>query len=93
MPRPGPDPGCELSLPDGQFAKQPPKRETPRMSGADLQELAEVKGLIARRQHVGVLTYLKLATAAAELGLEERCRSVIESRSLLSTSHQSWGSM
>src|SRR6516225_8695178 len=41
------------------------------MSVVDLQELDEVKGLIARGQHVGVLTYVEVATAAAGLGLEE----------------------
>jgi RNA polymerase primary sigma factor len=41
------------------------------MSVADLQELEEVRGLIARGQHVGVLTYVEVATAAAELDLEE----------------------
>ena len=41
------------------------------MSAAELQELEEVKGLIARGLHVGVLTYAEVATATAELGLEE----------------------
>jgi len=41
------------------------------MSGADLQELEEVKGLIARGQQVGVLTYAEIATATAEFSLEE----------------------
>ena len=41
------------------------------MSGADLQELEEVKGLIARELQVGVLTYAEIATATAEFGLEE----------------------
>jgi RNA polymerase primary sigma factor len=41
------------------------------MSVVDLQELEEVKGLIARGQQVGVLTYVEIATAAAELDLEE----------------------
>jgi len=41
------------------------------MSAADLQELEEVKGLIARGLHVGVLTYAEIASAAAELGLED----------------------
>jgi RNA polymerase primary sigma factor len=39
------------------------------MSVEELQELDEVKGLIARGQHVGVLTYVEIATAAADLGL------------------------
>ena len=42
-----------------------------QMSVADLQELDEVKGLIARGLQVGVLTYAEIATATAELGLEE----------------------
>ncbi len=41
------------------------------MSEADLQELDEVKGLIARGRQVGVLTYAEISTAAAELGLDE----------------------
>ena len=41
------------------------------MSAADLQELEEVKGLIARGLQVGVLTYAEIASATAELGLEE----------------------
>ncbi len=47
------------------------EREPPRMSGADLQELEEVKALIARGLQVGVLTYAEIATVAAELGLED----------------------
>ena len=41
------------------------------MSVAELQELEEVKGLIARGQQVGVLTYAEIATATAELDLDE----------------------
>ncbi len=41
------------------------------MSAAELQELEEVKGLIARGLHVGVLTYAEIATATAELDLED----------------------
>ena len=41
------------------------------MSGADLQELEEVTGLIARGLQLGVLTYAEIATATAELRLEE----------------------
>jgi RNA polymerase primary sigma factor len=37
----------------------------------ELQELEEVKVLIARGLQVGVLTYAEIATATAELGLEE----------------------
>ena len=42
-----------------------------QMSAAELQELDEVKGLIARGLQVGVLTYAEIATATAELGLED----------------------
>jgi RNA polymerase primary sigma factor len=41
------------------------------VSGADLQELEEVRGLIARGLQAGVLTYGEIASATAELGLEE----------------------
>jgi RNA polymerase primary sigma factor len=41
------------------------------MSATELQELEEVKGLIARGQQLGVLTYAEIATATAELGLDE----------------------
>ena len=41
------------------------------MSAAELQELEEVKGLIARGQQVGVLTYAEIETATAELDLDE----------------------
>jgi RNA polymerase primary sigma factor len=41
------------------------------MSVAELQELGEVKGLITRGQRVGVLTYVEIETATAELGLDE----------------------
>ncbi len=41
------------------------------MSAAELQELEEVKVLIARGMQVGVLTAAEIATATAELGLED----------------------
>ena len=41
------------------------------MSLPDVQELEEVKGLIARGLQVGVLTYVEIATATADLGFEE----------------------
>jgi RNA polymerase primary sigma factor len=37
----------------------------------ELQELEEVKGLVTRGQRVGVLTYAEIATATAELSLDE----------------------
>jgi RNA polymerase primary sigma factor len=41
------------------------------MSVAELQELEEVKGLIARGQQVGVLSYAEIAVVASELDLDE----------------------
>jgi RNA polymerase primary sigma factor len=41
------------------------------MSAAELQEFEEVKGLITRGQQAGMLTYAEIATATAEVGLDE----------------------
>jgi RNA polymerase primary sigma factor len=41
------------------------------MSATELQELEEVKGLVARGQQVGVLTYAEIETATAELDLDQ----------------------
>jgi RNA polymerase primary sigma factor len=41
------------------------------MSVAELQELEEVKVLITRGRRVGVLTYAEIATATADVGLDE----------------------
>ncbi|HEY3944958.1 MAG TPA: sigma-70 family RNA polymerase sigma factor [Solirubrobacteraceae bacterium] len=41
------------------------------MSVAELRELEEVKGLIARGQRVGVLTFAEIETATARLDLDE----------------------
>jgi len=41
------------------------------VAAAELLELEEVKGLIARGQQVGVLTFAEIATATAELDLDE----------------------
>ena len=41
------------------------------MSVADLHELEEVRGLIARGLQVGVLTHAEIATATGEVGFEE----------------------
>ena len=41
------------------------------MSVAELQELEEVKGLVTRGQQVGVLTFTEIATATAELDLDD----------------------
>jgi RNA polymerase primary sigma factor len=48
-----------------------PNAKRDEMSGADLQELEEVKDLIARGLRIGVLTHAEIATATAELGLED----------------------
>jgi RNA polymerase primary sigma factor len=61
------EPRTEMSLfePRGLNAKRD------QMSVAELQELEEVKDLIARGQQVGVLTYAEIATATAELDVDE----------------------
>jgi RNA polymerase primary sigma factor len=41
------------------------------MSVAELRELDEVRGLIARGRRVGVLTFAEIETATTELGLDE----------------------
>ncbi|HET8538114.1 MAG TPA: RNA polymerase sigma factor region1.1 domain-containing protein, partial [Solirubrobacteraceae bacterium] len=41
------------------------------MSVVELQELEEIKGLLAKGQQVGVLTYAEIATAVSELDLDE----------------------
>jgi RNA polymerase primary sigma factor len=41
------------------------------MSGAELQELEEVRSLIERGLQVGVLTYAEIASATVELGLDD----------------------
>jgi RNA polymerase primary sigma factor len=41
------------------------------MSVTELQELEEVKGLVARGQRIGVLTYSEIATATTDVDLDE----------------------
>ena len=41
------------------------------MSVVELQELEEIKGLLARGQVTGVLTFAEIATAVAEIDLDE----------------------
>jgi len=41
------------------------------MSVAELQELEEIKGLLAKGQQVGVLTHAEIATALSELDVDE----------------------
>src|SRR2546423_10156376 len=41
------------------------------MSVVELQELEEVKGLVAKGQQLGVLTYAEVAAAVAEVDLDE----------------------
>jgi RNA polymerase primary sigma factor len=45
--------------------------ENEQMSVAELQELDEVKGLLAKGQQVGVLSYAEITKAMAELDLDE----------------------
>jgi len=47
------------------------------MSAPDLQELEEVKDLIARGLELGVLTYAEIATATTELDLDETLRQSV----------------
>ena len=47
------------------------ERERNARSGADLQEIEEVRGLIARGQLTGVLTHAEVSTAIDGLGLEQ----------------------
>jgi RNA polymerase primary sigma factor len=55
----------------GQFAPCGVNATRDHMSAAELQELEEVKGLMARGLLIGVLTFAEVATATAELGFEE----------------------
>jgi RNA polymerase primary sigma factor len=55
----------------GRFERRGLNAEREQMSVADLQELEEVRGLVARGLQVGVLTYVEIAAATAALGLEE----------------------
>ena len=41
------------------------------MSVVEMQELDEVKGLLAKGQQVGVLTYAEISTAMSEIDLDE----------------------
>src|SRR6185436_14517360 len=50
---------------------RPRRTERTQMSVVELQELEEVKGLIAKGQQVGVLTYAEIADAVSELDLDE----------------------
>jgi len=48
-----------------------PSAKGDQVSAVELEELDEVKGLIVRGLQLGVLTYSEIATATAELDLEE----------------------
>jgi RNA polymerase primary sigma factor len=48
-----------------------PNAQRDEMSGPALQELEEVRDLIARGLQIGVLTHAEVASATAELGLED----------------------
>jgi RNA polymerase primary sigma factor len=47
------------------------RTERTHMSVVELQELEEIKGLLAKGQQVGVLTYAEIADAVSELDLDE----------------------
>src|SRR6266571_5930149 len=47
------------------------RTERTHMSVVELQELEEIKGLMAKGQQVGVLTFAEIADAVAELDLDE----------------------
>ncbi len=47
------------------------------MSVVELQELEEIKNLLAKGQQVGVLTFAEIATAVAELDLDEAVAAVV----------------
>jgi RNA polymerase primary sigma factor len=56
------------------------------MSVADLQELEEIRGLIARGVQIGVLTHAEIVSVTAELGLEdadvEELHGILERREI-----------
>jgi RNA polymerase primary sigma factor len=52
----------------GLFAR---RTERTHMSVVELQELEEIKGLMAKGQQVGVLTFAEIADAVSELDLDE----------------------
>src|ERR1700738_1762270 len=52
-------------------ARSSARRKRNHMSVAELQELEEVKGLVAKGQQVGVLTYAEIQGAVSELDLDE----------------------
>src|ERR1700694_6349379 len=58
-----------------QGGGRPPVPDRPKkrkqMSVAELQELDEVKGLLAKGQQVGVLSYTEISKAMSELDLDE----------------------
>jgi RNA polymerase primary sigma factor len=54
----------------GLAATEPVEKRT-HMSVVELQELEEIKGLLAKGQQVGVLTYAEIATAVSEIDLDE----------------------
>jgi RNA polymerase primary sigma factor len=41
------------------------------MSVAELQELEEIKGLIAKGEQIGVLTYAEIKSAVSEIDVDE----------------------
>src|ERR1700724_1499729 len=60
---------------DAAGSVRPPVPDRPKkrkqMSVVELQELDEVKGLLAKGQQVGVLSYAEITKAMSELDLDE----------------------
>src|SRR6202012_2441032 len=48
-----------------------PTKKREQMSVVELQELDEVKGLLAKGQQVGVLSYAEISKSVSELDLDE----------------------
>src|SRR5215475_12076380 len=57
----------------GSGSTHPPgaREKRNQMSVAELQELEEIRGLVARGTQLGVLTYAEISTAVSELDLDE----------------------
>ena len=64
----------QAQRPEGRGDGRPevdPREKREQMSVVELQELDEVKGLLAKGQQVGVLSYAEISKAMSELDLDE----------------------